>query len=159
MRDCRSKCFSCSFEHGREDCSLKVHTCGPVPDDFTTRNESFCCHEHFLDDRASLWGCPGRKTTPSKTGSPKNDQKPYFLLPIKRASGKKSNRRRVWHFIERERRPRKRHEQQHIVSPSSRLIHPSSHHPQRSVAILVRARVVPSHSISLGKKLPSLRRG
>ena len=33
---------------------------------------------------------------------------PYFLLPNKRAGGKRSDRRRVWHFVVRERRPRKR---------------------------------------------------
>ena len=33
---------------------------------------------------------------------------PYFLLPNKRAGGKKSDGRRVWHFVDRERRPRKR---------------------------------------------------
>ena len=33
---------------------------------------------------------------------------PYFLLPNKRAGGKRSNRRRVWHFMDRERRPRER---------------------------------------------------
>ena len=35
---------------------------------------------------------------------------PYFLLPNKHAGGKKSDRRRVWHFVVRERRPRKRHD-------------------------------------------------
>ena len=37
-----------------------------------------------------------------------NKAQPYFLLPNKRAGGKKSDRRRVWHFMDRERRPRKR---------------------------------------------------
>ena len=32
----------------------------------------------------------------------------HSVLPVKRASGKKSDRRRVWHFMERVRRPRKR---------------------------------------------------
>ena len=32
----------------------------------------------------------------------------YSLLPNKRAGGKKSDRRRVWHFMERVRRPRER---------------------------------------------------
>ena len=32
----------------------------------------------------------------------------YSLLPVKRAGGKKSDRRRVWHFMERRRLPRKR---------------------------------------------------
>ena len=30
----------------------------------------------------------------------------YYLLLVNRAGGKKSDRRRVWHFVERERRPR-----------------------------------------------------
>ena len=32
----------------------------------------------------------------------------YSVLPVKRAGGKEPVRRRVWHFMERERRPRTR---------------------------------------------------
>ena len=50
-RDCRSMFFiSCSLEHGRDDCPLGVHTCGPFPDEnkFKTKWNNKC-HEPFLD--------------------------------------------------------------------------------------------------------------
>ena len=69
----------------------------------------------------------------------------YSLLPNKRSGGFSSEKRRVWDFVERERLPRERGDPKPrsvadftwnntSSSPSSRLIHPSSH-PQRFVAI------------------------
>ena len=87
--------------------------------------------------------------------------KEAVLRSVKRAGGKKSDRRRVWHFMERECRPRKRRdpEPRSVVdftnnntspSPSSRLIHPSIHHQHTSAAILVRAR---SDQLTMGSGL------
>ena len=67
----------------------------------------------------------------------------HTLFPVKRAGGKKSDRRRVWHFMERERLPRKRRgpEPRSVVdftnknNTSSSIVasHPSVHPPPTKV--------------------------
>ena len=60
--------FSCSFEHGREGCPLKVHACGPFPDDLF-KFQMFCLSVSILWTPGEVHGVVrGGKTKPSKTG-------------------------------------------------------------------------------------------
>ena len=41
--DCRSIFISCSFNHCREDCPLRVHICSPFPDGFFEERQHVSC--------------------------------------------------------------------------------------------------------------------
>ena len=62
--------FSCSFEHGKEECPLKVHTCEPFRGENCFQNNlNTFCHGHFLDTGGSMELSRKKKsnTGPSKT--------------------------------------------------------------------------------------------
>ena len=78
---CRSLFFiSYSSEHGREDCPLRVHTCGPfIPSLFLDKMKNIFCHEHFWRHQRRSMGMTRERKKPSKIVPPTTVKKTCFF--------------------------------------------------------------------------------